>query len=138
MRRLKVKPFNRGVYVNGKLPPPTEDQEQVALASYLDMVARDKWFHVPNGSHKSIAQRMRFKRLGLKPGVPDVWVVIPKKGFYGLVIEMKRQKGGVVSDEQKKWVEYLRNVGFSVHVCKGAGPAVEVVNWYLDCNNPGT
>jgi len=113
------------------LPIPTEDAEQICLAQYLDMVARDKWFHVPNGGSRNVVEATKLKRMGVKRGVPDIWVVIPKKGFSGLIIELKRQKGGSVSTEQKRWIEYLRNAGYSVHVCKGAGPAVEVVNWYL-------
>lgn len=128
MRKIKAQP----------LPIPTEDQEQTSVAQYLDIVANGKWFHVPNGGSRNVIEATKLKRMGVKPGVPDVWVVIPKKGFSGLVIELKRQKGGVVSPDQKRWVEYLRNAGYSVHVCKGAGPAVEVVNWYLDCNNPST
>ena len=38
-------------------------------------------------------------------------------------IEMKRQKGGVVSPEQTDWIAYLRGVGHLVIVSKGAEDA---------------
>jgi hypothetical protein len=39
-------------------------------------------------------------------------------------IEMKRQKGGSVSIEQKDWHEYLISIGHTVIVAKGFEDAV--------------
>jgi hypothetical protein len=39
-----------------------------------------------------------------------------KWGQHGLWIEMKKRKGGVVSDEQVDWHEYLEGVGYVVEV----------------------
>lgn len=55
---------------------------------------------------------------GVCPGVPDLYV--PQ---WRLWIEMKRQKGGRLSPDQKDWIEYLEGVGDTVIVGKGAADA---------------
>lgn len=74
---------------------------------------------------------------GLRKGVPDMLVVIPpERDVEGLgcvlFIEMKRQKGGVVSKEQKEWIrelDMIDNVG--AFVCRGADSAIETVSTFL-------
>ena len=46
-------------------------------------------------------------------GVPDLFVPA-----WGLWIEMKRTKGGVVSVEQADWIEYLQGLGYAAVVCR--------------------
>lgn len=69
------------------------------------------FFAVPNGSHKSPAARAKFKREGLRSGVPDVCCPIPSiDGKYiGLWFEFKSH-GGRLFPEQKQWIENLRLV----------------------------
>jgi hypothetical protein len=110
---------------------PTEDQEQIAVAQYLDLVAADKWFHVPNGGSRNVIEAVKLKRMGVKPGVPDIWVVIPRGKYCGLIIELKRTKGGVVSDDQKRWLSYLQSAGWYTCICKGFDPAVTIIEAYL-------
>lgn len=70
---------------------------------------------------------------GLRKGVPDMLVILPGDravdGVSRLVfVEMKRQKGGVVSKEQKEWIEALRGIGsrrVDAFVFKGADEAIE-------------
>ena len=37
----------------------------------------------------------------------------------GVAIELKRQKGGTTSPEQREWLENLENHGWCCAVCKG-------------------
>lgn len=123
---------------------PTENEIQQAFFSWLDVVAVahpavSLFFSIPNGSHKSPAARGLFKRTGLKPGVPDVH--LPVKGFSGkwegperlangLWIEFKSKKG-ILSPEQKLWIEALRSQGHRVEVCRSWPAAANVVIEYL-------
>ena len=67
---------------------------------------------------------------GLSRGFPDLEVFIGNgKSLY---IEMKRKKGGVVSEQQKKWIDWLNDNGYSAKVCKGADEAIEYVKGFLD------
>lgn len=75
-------------------------------------------FAIPNGGARSMATAARLKVEGVSPGVPDLFIPAWK-----LWVEMKRQKGGVVSADQKDWLAYLDSVGYTTLVCKGAEDA---------------
>lgn len=72
----------------------------------------------------------KLKATGLSKGFPDLEVFIGNgKSLY---IEMKRKKGGVVSEEQKKWITWLNDNGYSAKVCHGADEAIEYVRGFID------
>lgn len=72
----------------------------------------------------------KLKASGLSKGFPDLEVFIGNgKSLY---IEMKRKKGGVVSEEQKKWIDWLNGNGYSAKVCHGADEAIEYVRGFID------
>lgn len=90
----------------------------------------------------------RAKDLGMRKGVPDICLPVPryrycpnqcgaKRFIYaGLYIEMKRPavKGaskGSVSKEQKEMMEFLNAQGYKAVVCYGATQAIECVQEYL-------
>jgi hypothetical protein len=77
----------------------------------------------------------KMKKQGLEPGVPDIDVPVKRFPYGGLRIEMKRQKGGHVSDEQKLFHKLLRQQGYRVEVCKGWREAVEITKNYLSNEN---
>ena len=117
---------------------PLEAVEQSALVSWLE-AKRLKFTAIPNGSYsQSWSVRMRNKRMGLRAGLPDILVVIPadrcRLGRAVLCfIELKRRKGGKVSEDQRCWIEALeevRDVGASV--CAGAEKAIESINTLLN------
>ena len=115
---------------------PTESEEQCMLFERAD-VQRTKWpeldllFHIPNGSSKSKYQAVKFKREGLKAGVPDLCLPVARQGYHALYIEMKRTKGGRLSDAQKWWLENLHAQGNKAVVCNGFEEAANVIEDYL-------
>ena len=75
-------------------------------------------FAIPNGEQRSPSVACRLKTEGVSRGVPDLFVPA-----WGLWIEMKRTKGGVVSVEQADWIEYLQGLGYAAVVCRGCDEA---------------
>ena len=71
-------------------------------------------FAIPNGGYRSKSLAMKLKAEGVAKGVPDLFV--PEMALW---IEMKREKGGVVSPEQRDWMDYLKNIGYHTMVCRG-------------------
>ena len=72
----------------------------------------------------------KLKASGMSVGFVDLEVFIGNgKSLY---IEMKRKKGGVVSEEQKKWITWLNDNGYSAKVCHGADEAIEYVRRFID------
>lgn len=94
---------------------PTEDLEQITYVQWFERTyPAILIFHIPNGGKRSITQAMKFQKMGVKPGIPDLYV--PE---WKLWIEMKRVKGGVLSKDQKAIIAYLESIGDSVIIGKG-------------------
>ena len=119
-----------------KLPPPTEDQEQIALVNWARMQEKRypelrMLFHIPNGGSRGKAEAGRFRAMGVRPGVPDLCLPVPRGGKHGLFVEMKRTKGGRVSAEQQAWITALREQGYAAAVCRGWEEAARVILAYI-------
>ena len=87
------------------------------------------WFHGSKGQR--IGQHKAAKTQGKKDGVADIICLVPMGEFHGLVIEMKRQKGGVVSQAQLDWLEAAESNGYCARIARGADIAIDALHWYL-------
>ena len=117
---------------------PSEGQEQAALMGWAALeMKRGRMpelallFHIPNGGARNKAEAGRFKAEGVKAGVPDLFLPVPRGEHHGLFIEMKRRDGGRLSKEQKEWIAALQAQGYQVEVCAGWNEAAEVLTEYL-------
>lgn len=106
-----------------------EFEEQCAVVKYLEL-KKIKFTALPLSTYtKSWGVKMKNKASGVRPGIPDLFMIINGQGVF---IEMKKKKGGVVSPEQKDWIERINQCDcLSAHVCKGFEEAVVVINSYL-------
>lgn len=113
-----------------------EDAEQEALFRWAAYMA-GTWpelrymHHIPNGGSRNKAEAARLKRQGVRAGVPDICLPAARGGWHGLYIELKRQKGGRASPEQREWVEYLEKAGYCARICHGWDEAREMVERYM-------
>lgn len=111
---------------------PTEHLEQITLISWYRRTYKNELLvAIPNGGKRHIKTALAMKREGVSKGFPDLFLPVPSNGYHGLFIEMKRQKGGAVSKEQKAWIEYLNSAGYQAVVCKGFLEAKEAIECYL-------
>ena len=88
-------------------------------------------FHIPNGGRRDAAEAANLKKQGVKPGVPDLFLPVPRGDYHGLFIELKRRDGGRLSETQKGWLLALERQGYAAVVCHGARDAVDVLIKYL-------
>lgn len=66
-------------------------------------------------------------------GVPDLVFAEPRGRFHGLYVEMKNERGGTVSDAQRRVIKKLRRRGYAVLVAReGVDRAYEDVVAYLE------
>lgn len=115
---------------------PTEGEEQATLFNWARM---QMWkhpclalmYHIPNEGQRSKANGGRMVAEGLKKGVPDICLPVPRGRYHGLYIELKRLKGGRPTDEQKDWIEKLRAQGYMAEICNGWAAASQVILAYL-------
>lgn len=114
---------------------PTEHDEQVAFMEWAEGWLPPEMFDLlwatPNGGHRHAAVAAKLKAEGVKAGVPDIFYAWSRLGFNGMFIEMKRTKGGTLSDDQKRMIEILRFAGFLVVVCKGCEEAQKAILNYM-------
>ena len=112
---------------------PTESREQCIVIRWADAIPAicGRLMAIPNGANKSPASAAKFKREGLRAGVPDLFLPIARQGFHGIWIEMKRSKGGKLSDAQTNWVWFLRDEGYEAYVCAGAEEAILTIKLYM-------
>lgn len=116
---------------------PTEDAEQMALFIWASLAAPVHpelvlLFHIPNGGSRGKAEAGRFRAMGVKAGVPDLFLPVARQGMHGLFIELKRKKGSRVSKEQQEWGTALYKQGYAAHVCYGWEDAMRVILRYLE------
>lgn len=107
----------------------SEDQIQQALIDYCDL-KHYPCFHVPNGGKRSKSEAKRFKRMGVRPGVPDLVFPVAKRGCHGLFIELKTAKGKP-TEKQLEWLDLLNANGYKAVVCQGFYQAKETIDEYF-------
>ena len=106
---------------------PTELQEQIGFYEWFSRKFPDiLCFHIPNGGWRDINTAKKLKASGVVKGIPDLFIPSLK-----IFVEMKRVKGGVVSPEQKKMMEYLTRVGYTCMICYGATDASRQILAFL-------
>src|SRR5690606_24999959 len=101
-----------------KFKPFTEVKEQIIAATWLDRQGII-WYHIPNGGYRNPIEAAKFKRMGVKSGVPDICIPMARKGYHGLYIELKRVSGGKLSTTQTEWRDKLLREGYIWHEVKG-------------------
>lgn len=114
---------------------PTEHQEQVALFQWAGISERAypelALLHaVPNGGSRHPAEAKNLKAAGVKPGVPDICLPVPRGKYHGLYIELKSAKGKL-SEYQEKWISDLKGQGFRAVCCFGFEEARSIIMNYL-------
>ena len=119
-----------------ELPVPSEEDEQATLFRWAEwntctFPELKLMFHVPNEGKRSIQRGAMMRRIGLKAGVPDICLPVPRGIWHGMFIEMKRQKGGTLGDSQREWIEALTKQGYYCIVARGWEVAAKEIQEYL-------
>lgn len=114
----------------------TEAQHQATIIKWT-LVNRGKYpelkllFHIPNGGARDPVEGRHLKEQGVKKGVPDLCLPVPRGQYGALFIELKTEKGKT-SEAQDWWIRELNKVGCFAEVCHGWESAVRVLEWYLN------
>ena len=125
---------------------PTEHQEQEAVVQWWAANRHvygylpDVLMAIPNGSHKSMAMAAKFKREGLRPGAPDLFLAVQKYALGGLFLEMKRMnwkppRAGTKAHAkymvQQSFHEMLQTQNYRAVFCAGHNAAINEIQHYL-------
>lgn len=116
---------------------PTEHEEQVQVVSWCNLMTDrgygdyDLIYAIANGGQRGKAQAGKLKAEGVKKGVPDLCLPVPRGGYGALYIEMKREKGGQVRKTQSEYMARLTRAGNLCVVCRGAEEAKVAIIEYM-------
>ncbi len=116
-------------------PKATEHEEAVALMRLVRANEADcpelALFHaIPNGGDRHKVTAGKMKAEGVRAGVPDYALPVPRGAFHGLYIELKKHDG-YASREQKDWIQRLRDQGYRAELARGHVQAWRIVCEYL-------
>lgn len=87
-------------------------------------------FHIPNEGIRIGKMGSRMKREGVRRGVADLCLAIPRHGFGALYIEMKRP-GGRQSAEQRAWQKNAEKYGNKYVICHSLEEFMFAIKRYL-------
>ncbi|MEB0133550.1 VRR-NUC domain-containing protein [Pseudomonas sp. CCI2.4] len=113
---------------------PTEHEEQKSLIRWFSLQypkIGNRLVAVPNGGQRNVIVASKLKAEGVRAGFPDLMLLMPRGEFMGLMIEMKRVKGGSLQVEQAEWLDWLNKQGYMAVICKGAQAAQDTIKSYL-------
>lgn len=88
-----------------------ESKHQQALISWFDLqhpTLSRLLIHVSNEGKRSKAEGGILKAMGLRKGVPDLFLMAPRGTFHGLIIEIKAP-GKKPSDEQQEYIKLFND-----------------------------
>jgi hypothetical protein len=110
-----------------------EESHQKAFFQWLSLnhpTAYALTWHCPNGGKRNAIEGAKFKEMGVKPGVPDVFMAVPIHPYHGLFIEFKAGKNKL-TPYQETMMSSLSKEKYRVELCYSVDDAIEVVKAYL-------
>ena len=114
----------------------SESRQQAALIIWWDIACKGyklpkfALYATPNGGSRNEIEAANLKRGGVRRGVPDLTLCVPRKGFHGLYIEMKYGKNKL-SAEQSDFIAFLQAQNYQTTVCYDWLAAKHEIETYL-------
>lgn len=124
--------------------PPRQDREHQEQATLFRWAAfalnrhpeLDMLFAVPNGGDRHPAVAAKLKAEGVRSGIPDIFLDVPRQGWHGLRIELKALGGngsapGSLKPEQLDRLSAYQEHGYRAVACWGWEAARDTILDYL-------
>ena len=116
-----------------------EAAEQIKLFRWVDLAINQypelkMLYHIPNGGSRNPIEAVNLKRQGVRSGVPDLCLAVPRGKYHGLYIELKYGSNRP-TENQKRWLSALGENGYAVSVCYGCEAAIAEIIKYLKLEN---
>lgn len=112
----------------------TEEKVQIAIVNYLKLQYPKAIFTATMGGQfqKHYSQRMKAKRTGYLKGVSDLLIFEPNDKYFGLFIELKKDKKSYASKEQRAFIGGVSDRGYYGVCCKGFDHCKEIIDKYFN------
>ena len=86
------------------------------------------FFAIPNGGTRNKIEASRLKASGTTAGIPDLQFIANGKAIF---FELKREKGGRLSEEQKKVISDLKKNNIPVYLIKTEKQFIEIFTFLI-------
>jgi len=90
------------------------------------------YYHIPNGGSRHIAEAVKFKAMGVRPGVCDYFVMRSSGRYHGLYIEFKASKDKKPSKSQIAFIDIAEYEGYKTVVVFSVDAAISEIYKYLE------
>jgi hypothetical protein len=110
-----------------RLPPHHGVNPGDTIACYL--------LAIPNGGKRGAFEAARLKAEGVKAGVSDLFLALPRQGMAGLWLEMKAP-GGRLGASQREWLTRMRAAGYEATWADDWIKAATVISHYIGIQPP--
>lgn len=109
-----------------------EDDMAVSVANYIRLQYPKVLFsHVPNGGKRNAREGARFKRMGVRKGIPDFLIFETNDpNLRGVALELK-VKPNKPSPEQVEVIAELKRLKWVAEICYSFDEAQKILNTYL-------
>lgn len=108
------------------------NNEEIETPIYEKRMLTDFIIHIPNEGKRTAKGHWIQKRIGLKKGASDLFIMIPSPPYHGLFIEMKRNnRKSEVSIYQEAFIDEVSTVGYEGVIAYGAKDAITQTIIYL-------
>ena len=113
----------------------SESSEQITVFQFVNFKANQderyrNIFAVPNGGKRNAREAHNLKLQGVKAGVPDIAVMVPRDNYHGMFIEMKVGRNKP-SQFQIDMMKNLTNQNYKCIVCYSSQEAIKELGDYL-------
>ena len=122
---------------------PTEEQTHIEICKYIRLKYPSVIFtSESSGIRVSIGQAKRLKAMRSCSGLPDLMILEPRKNYYGLFLEVKKEgttifkkDGDIRSDshlqEQEEILFQLKQKGYLAEFVVGFDEAKSIIDYYF-------
>lgn len=108
-----------------------EDNFQIAAVAWIKLqYPKLLLHHSPNGGKRNGREALKFKRMGTRPGCPDIMIYRQSEPYAGLAIELKVGRN-TVRDSQGDFMAELRENGWYCAVAYNLDVVMKTVNGYM-------
>ena len=112
-----------------------EDNEARWLWQWASMqpIVKDSFFAIPNGGKRNKREAARLRSMGVRPGVSDYFLSVPRGIYHGLYIELKAMPPhhATLTQLQRAWIVLQKTNGYHAAECRGWNIAAELITAYM-------
>ena len=121
---------------------PTEADHQVSLVKY----AKTQWWgdfliHHPNEQYLLSTDSRKWgvlhklRQLGLRPGCPDLLLMLPSQGYHGFFLELKRRTVAKLPYYQQAFLDRARAVGYKAEWSNDLSTSIKMLDEYAKAHD---